>query len=106
MMIILSMKDMFIIIQEMDMDSKCGLTDQNMKVIGLRTRPMEKDASYMPMGMYMKENGAMIRRTALENTHTLMEQNMKVNGSKINKMEKAWKSGQMALFMKEITWMG
>ena len=55
----------------------------------------------MPMEMFMKDNGLMIKLMVMEFINTLMEPNSGENGLKINKREKVERSGQMEAIIKD-----
>ena len=57
----------------------------------------------MPMGMFMKENGKMIRLMVMEFIHTLMAQTMLVTGLKTSKTVKELRLGPMALNTRVVT---
>lgn len=68
---------------------------------GQKIKLMAWDRSYMPMVIFMMDNGNSIKHMAVELIHMLMEQNTKVNDEKIDNMEWVWKLGPTVLDMKE-----
>ena len=62
---------------------------------------MEKEGYNMQMGMYMMENGKMIKLMVEELIHMQMGHDMRVNGNKIVSMEAELRHGLMALNIKD-----
>ena len=65
---------------------KHGQMEQDMKGTGKITRLMERVSFGMSMGMFLKESGRMIRRTAMGYTLTLTAASTKASGIRINSM--------------------
>jgi hypothetical protein len=64
----------------MDKDNRYGLMEPNMKVNGETTKLMAKESSGMPMEMFMKAIGRMIKPMVMGCTFILMELDMKETG--------------------------
>ena len=64
-----------------------GVTDEDMKASGSRTKCMDKDNSHSLMEDIIKEVIETTRRMEEEFTFGLMEEDMKVSSTKENSME-------------------
>jgi hypothetical protein len=67
------------------MGFKYGLMDQNMKDFGRTIWQRDLVDSFLPMEMFIKEIGLMIRLMEMESIFMQKEQHIKVAGLKINK---------------------
>lgn len=67
----------------MVMEFNIGLTELNIMDVGKKIKPVEKENLFMPMEIYMKVNGKMIRLLASEYTFI---QSLKLNMKDIGKM--------------------
>lgn len=72
----------------MDLVSKLGLMELNMKVVGEITKQKDKENSYMLMEIYLKENGLMIKLMDMVFIFIKTELNMKATGRTTSNMEK------------------
>jgi len=73
---------------------------QNMKVNGVKTKPMVVENSGMLMVIYMRENGKKIKQMDTVFTFMSMVPNMRVTGRMIFKMVREWRAGKTAAGMK------
>lgn len=87
------------------MEFRFGLISPNMKVIGSQTKLMGLVNFIMLMGMFMRDNGKMIKLMDRVNTLMPMEQSTMVIGLMINNMDMELNHGQMVLGTKENTLM-
>ena len=87
----------------MAMASKCGLIVPSMKASGKTTKQMAMANSYMPMEMYMRVSGRMIKHTEWVTTSTQMGQLTMENGKMINSMERELKLGPTVQSTKDST---
>jgi hypothetical protein len=92
---VLFIKDNGKINNDMVMEYRYGLTELNMRDIGLIIKLMEGENSGMQMVMFMMENGKTIKLMDLEPMFICLVQNTLVNGSMIFRMEKELKNGSM-----------
>lgn len=72
----------------MDLVSKLGQMELNMKVVGEITKQKDKENSYMLMEIYLKENGLMIKLMDMVFIFIKTELNMKATGRTTSNMEK------------------
>jgi predicted nucleic-acid-binding protein len=84
----------------MDMDSKFGLTAQNMKVNGQTIRQMVKENLFMQMVTSMKASGRMTKPMVMVLTNTLMGPLILVNGKTISSTATVLKHGLTVLSTK------
>ena len=85
------------------MELSCGLMVLAMREIGATTKPTERANLCMPMVMFMKENGSMIKPKAKELTATLMAHTTRVLGSTTSNTVTVWRAGLMVPGMRDST---
>jgi hypothetical protein len=81
-------------------ENKSGKTSLCMRDIGLTTRPMDEEDSYMAMETFTKANGKMTRLTVEESIQMQINQVIQDSGSKTSKMVMEYKSGSTVLHIK------
>jgi len=74
--------------KDMDLVSKLGLMELNMKVVGEIIKQKDKENSYMLMEIYLKESGLMIKLMDMVFIFIKTELNMKATGRTTYNMEK------------------
>ena len=95
------------VVLEMDMESCNGQMELDMKDIGKITMPTGKGNSFMPLEMFMMENGLETRLMGLEPILALtLEVAILVIGKMISSMEKELKNGKMIATMRVNSSMG
>jgi len=85
---------------ETEEDSRSGQMVHSTRGTGPITRPMEREDSFMPMEMFMREPGKTIKLMVSEFTCMLMALAMKETGRKTSNMERVLKDGLMVLSTK------
>jgi hypothetical protein len=86
-----------------DTDSRYGQMAVSMKGSGLKTRPKDMEGSYWVMVTSTRENGKMIKLTAMVTITMQREQLTKEDGSRTSKKVMAERSGQMVATILEAT---
>ena len=85
----------------MGKESKNGLMEQNMKVIGKTVKHLDREYFFILMEIATKGNLLKIKLTVKEFTFIRTGQDMKDNGKLILKMGSEKKNGMMDLIMKD-----
>jgi hypothetical protein len=98
----LFIKVTFLMGRDMGKGSKYGKMEASMKDIGTKIRPMAKVDWYILMGMYILENGLMIKLKAKGYICIKTDLSIRVLGLRINKMVMAWKYWLMVLDLRVI----
>lgn len=86
---------------EKDMEFKPGLMELDIKEIGIITKHLDEESSFMLIMIFMMENGATIKPMAMESMSMPMAQGMKDIGKMIIKMAMDNNNGQMEVHMLE-----
>lgn len=90
-------------VNEMGKESKYGKISLCMRAIGKMIELMEEEGLFMHQGMFMKDNGKMIKLMGMEYIRELMDQLILVIGTRINSTDLVFRSGMITLLMREST---
>ena len=86
----------------MDLESRFGLMEPNMKDNGIMGKLMAEVNSLMLMVMFMRETGEMTKHLDMEFISIITVQSIKENGSMIISMEKEFNHGLMEVNTRDI----